>query len=770
MCVYIAIEDDKKAESSPQHKKTSTSTCRRGSNTIQQEREENELITMAEDESKAKKTKDDAVEEDEKASSTQGEPAEFPPPKYVVTIVSPRIIHLHDSDTSLDEWKEFEQANTDKSMTVLNLHVLLVSLLNRLLRARLFPRRAVHSYITPAAGMDDQDWVVFSILTPPNVLPILLSKCEHFGVGNLVGLVYAVPLETCVLPLLMQTPEGEEEDEGLLTVPSQFDPAPMGKSAAATPGVAVEAAATVGVSPDSMLVMAAAPPPPKKTPASSAIRPAVSETFDDMGAKELEDTTSPGNGLQRSSSHPDILQTAKVDEGGKTHERKDTGEKILEMIPEAKVPPKPSSRDSSIHGETDEKTKSEQVQTKSVLIDKILEARKEWLATASRIRVEQVAQEVTAAASLTWDYLLFVVCAAAISATGLATNSSVTVLASMLVSPIMGPILAVTFGTMIRRPAMIQKALRNEAISLFLCILVGAFGGLVVWWTKLYESSDWPAREMTARGDPVGLAAGILIALPSGMATALSTLGKNSSGLVGVAISLSLLPPAVNAGLCWMFALLENSRLVDREPDDDTNYWRVGSTSFGLTLINIVCIWMAGVFTFWLKEVAPVEAKAAFWSRDLKIARQKPKDTGADKIKDGLKAAFDLKKQYNTEVGDEDPTVGTVQTRNSRRRTIAVPTSKWDDALRFDRLPAANTAPERVGLQRASSEGILMQTEALGGIDKASEYLFNNTLFDRDDGNVAKGRGPKLSYHPSEVPPEDVYEEILWGRFRNPKA
>lgn len=44
----------------------------------------------------------------------------------------------------------------------------------------------------------------------------------------------------------------------------------------------------------------------------------------------------------------------------------------------------------------------------------------------------------------------------------------------MLVSPIMGPILAVTFGTMIRRPTMIKKALRNEAISLLLCVLTGA--------------------------------------------------------------------------------------------------------------------------------------------------------------------------------------------------------------------------------------------------------------------------------------------------------
>ena len=40
---------------------------------------------------------------------------------------------------------------------------------------------------------------------------------------------------------------------------------------------------------------------------------------------------------------------------------------------------------------------------------------------------------------------------------------------------------------------------------------------------------------------------GVLIALPSGAGVALSVLGGNVGSLVGVAISASLLPPAVNA-------------------------------------------------------------------------------------------------------------------------------------------------------------------------------------------------------------------------------
>ena len=44
-----------------------------------------------------------------------------------------------------------------------------------------------------------------------------------------------------------------------------------------------------------------------------------------------------------------------------------------------------------------------------------------------------------------------------------------------------------------------------------------------------------------------GLCVGIGIALPSGAGVALSVLGGNAGSLVGVAISASLLPPAVNS-------------------------------------------------------------------------------------------------------------------------------------------------------------------------------------------------------------------------------
>ncbi len=52
---------------------------------------------------------------------------------------------------------------------------------------------------------------------------------------------------------------------------------------------------------------------------------------------------------------------------------------------------------------------------------------------------------------------------------------------------------------------------------------------------------------MFDRGLLRGLGVGVAIALPSGAGVALSILGGNTGSLVGVAISASLLPPAVNA-------------------------------------------------------------------------------------------------------------------------------------------------------------------------------------------------------------------------------
>ena len=126
------------------------------------------------------------------------------------------------------------------------------------------------------------------------------------------------------------------------------------------------------------------------------------------------------------------------------------------------------------------------------------------------------------------------------------------------------------------------------------------------------------------------------------MGVTLSILGNNTSSLVGVAISASLLPPAVNAGICWMHSLLIHTGAVQDSSNEP--FAKIGCISLILTLVNILCIWVSGVVMFQVKEVAPIKSKSAFWANDIKVARAIKtgnKDIDMDVIKVGLQDAIE---------------------------------------------------------------------------------------------------------------------------------
>jgi len=167
---------------------------------------------------------------------------------------------------------------------------------------------------------------------------------------------------------------------------------------------------------------------------------------------------------------------------------------------------------------------------------------------------------------------------------------------------------------------------------------------------ELYGCPQWPTNEMLSRGEARALWVGILIAVPSGAGVALSVLGGNAGSLVGVAISASLLPPAVNCGIFWAISLCISILGEDsfaafhgfgEELDNETNIttslyeprysqdfaleaFLLGLISLLLTLINILCIIFTGVAILRLKEVTPEKIPqkfSNFWRRDIKAHR-----------------------------------------------------------------------------------------------------------------------------------------------------
>lgn len=207
----------------------------------------------------------------------------------------------------------------------------------------------------------------------------------------------------------------------------------------------------------------------------------------------------------------------------------------------------------------------------------------------------------------------------------------------MLISPLMGPIIAATFGTVIKDTQLGILGVTNELIGIFMATFVGfIFGFLFCSIDSRYAIGQGISQEMYSRCNMHALIVGILIALPSGAAVAIAILGENVGSLVGVAISASLLPPAVNAGLLWALScvymtfrsdgtkyntLIKTSLFSEHQ---SVELAVMGLISMCVTLTNCVCIYLMGVTFLKIKEVAPLstsDEQRQFWKHDIKIAR-----------------------------------------------------------------------------------------------------------------------------------------------------
>lgn len=254
----------------------------------------------------------------------------------------------------------------------------------------------------------------------------------------------------------------------------------------------------------------------------------------------------------------------------------------------------------------------------------------------ARLNVAQIVHEVKASAAITFDFLCLVIVASILAAFGLVEDSTLFLAASMLISPLMGPILAATFGTVIKdRPLQVMGVI-NEMIGIFLATSVGfIFGIIVCSLDDRYGVGEGLTNEILSRCELHSLLVGVLIALPSGAAVAIAILGENTGSLVGTAISASLLPPAVNAGLLWALScvyILFEKDSTRYNSVIKTNYYSnhqsielaiFGCISMCVTLTNIICIYFMGVLFLKIKEVSPVASRGqrTFWKHDIKIAR-----------------------------------------------------------------------------------------------------------------------------------------------------
>lgn len=80
-------------------------------------------------------------------------------------------------------------------------------------------------------------------------------------------------------------------------------------------------------------------------------------------------------------------------------------------------------------------------------VSRVVKAKRKEYRLTDRMSIDEMYETVDQALHLTFDYLMFITVGSIISGIGLASGSSVLVVAAMVISPLMGPILGMTFGS-----------------------------------------------------------------------------------------------------------------------------------------------------------------------------------------------------------------------------------------------------------------------------------------------------------------------------------
>ncbi|XP_048487570.1 uncharacterized protein LOC105393800 isoform X2 [Plutella xylostella] len=275
---------------------------------------------------------------------------------------------------------------------------------------------------------------------------------------------------------------------------------------------------------------------------------------------------------------------------------------------------------------------------------------KRWRAFVDSIRskltVKQVVDGVRGGGELSFDYLTLIITADSLAALGLVENNASNIVAAMLVSPLMGPVMSITFGTIISDRGLVRSGFESLVLGMFVSLLFGFIFGLILGSTDMpWGFGDWPTEEMKGRGNVRSLWMGVLWALTSGTGVALALLQGSAGPLIGIAISASLLPPVVNCGLYWALACIwllnpgvKIPHIKGEAYTGNSSYTPLyhdylpiefavnGIVSCCLTIVNVICIYITAIMFLKIKEVAAPYTSTPdlrrFWEQDIRVARE----------------------------------------------------------------------------------------------------------------------------------------------------
>jgi uncharacterized hydrophobic protein (TIGR00341 family) len=203
-----------------------------------------------------------------------------------------------------------------------------------------------------------------------------------------------------------------------------------------------------------------------------------------------------------------------------------------------------------------------------------------------RVSREELYSDIVDSVKLSRNYLTLVVISSIIAAVGLMQDSVAIIIGAMVIAPLLGPNVGLALATTLADLELGKAALRTGFTGLAIALGLSTLAGFIF-------SIDPTIHEIATRTNV--LPNDIVIALAAGSAGVLAFTSGVATALIGVMVSVALLPPLVAFGL-----LLGSGHLSG------------ALGAFLLVVTNIICVNLAGVTTLLLKGIRP----RTWWEAD----------------------------------------------------------------------------------------------------------------------------------------------------------
>lgn len=192
---------------------------------------------------------------------------------------------------------------------------------------------------------------------------------------------------------------------------------------------------------------------------------------------------------------------------------------------------------------------------------------------------EELYENISSKSKVSIAYLALISLSAIVAAIGVLRDDLAVIIGAMVIAPMVGPNIGLSLATTLADPVLGRRSLKTNFIGIGIAFAIAVLFGIAL-------VVD-PGISFIVSRTQAGLA-DIGLALAAGAAGAISFTRDVSTAIIGVMVSIALLPTLVVSGL-----LLGSGHLIG------------AGEAMLLFLINLTCINLSGVLTFLVEGIKP---------------------------------------------------------------------------------------------------------------------------------------------------------------------